>query len=331
MNIGQRALCSLTAVATAFVIALPTPTVQAQDAVKFNMSWLPQGSQSGVIVAIEKGFYEEADLSVEATRGYGGIRTTNEINEGLFEFGYGNPLGVILNQAEGGHTVMIGAINDTWPGGLCFVKERHTVETPADLKGMSVGGGQASPVQAMLPAWLELNGVAAEEVKLLQMDPAVVDASLIEGQIDAAECWLGSNKALLEERASQAGVEIGWIRYSDHQMEIYGSGLVTSEALIKDKPDLVQRFVQATYRGYDYARENPEEATDILLKHFPVLSRDVTLKQVLETNELIEGPGQLGWMEQEKMARTLEFLASAYDLAERVSVDDIYTTQFIQQ
>jgi NitT/TauT family transport system substrate-binding protein len=196
---------------------------------------------------------------------------------------------------------------------------------------MSVGGGQASPVQVMLPAWLERNGVAAADVELLQMDPAVVDASLIEGQIDAAECWLGSNKALLEERASQAGVEIGWIRYSDHEMDIYGSGLVTSEALIEKNPDLVRRFVQATYRGYDYARESPEEATDILLKHFPVLSRDVTLKQVIETNELIEGPGPLGWMEQDKMERTLEFLASAYDLTGGVSVDDIYTTEFLEQ
>jgi NitT/TauT family transport system substrate-binding protein len=331
MKVSQRALCSLSAVAAAFLLALLIPSVQAQDAVKFNMSWLPQGSQSGVIVAIDKGFYDEVDLSVEATRGYGGIRTTNEINEGLFEFGYGNPLGVILNRAEDGRTVMIGAINDTWPGGLCFVKERHTVETPADLKGMSVGGGQASPVQVMLPAWLERNGVAAADVELLQMDPAVVDASLIEGQIDAAECWLGSNKALLEERASQAGVEIGWIRYSDHEMDIYGSGLVTSEALIEKNPDLVRRFVQATYRGYDYARESPEEATDILLKHFPVLSRDVTLKQVIETNELIEGPGPLGWMEQDKMERTLEFLASAYDLTGGVSVDDIYTTEFLEQ
>lgn len=332
MKYQSKTLKLAAALAATFAVAGMTMTHEAEaaDKVTFNMAWLPQGSMSGIAVAIGKGFYEEAGLEVEAVRGFGGIRTTNEIDQGLFEFGYGNPLGVILNRSKGGKTRLVGAINDRWPAGLCFVKEHHDLKTPADLAGLTIGGGQYSPVQVMMPAWLERNGVSRDSVKLLQMDPAVVDASLIEGKIDAAECWEGSNKALIEKRAREAGLTIDWVEYEQHNLDIYGSGLVTSDKLIDENPDLVQRFVTATYRGYAYANEHPQEATDILVKLFPVLAPDVTMQQVKETTDLLKGPGPMGDMTEEKMASTLEFLKSAYSVTEDINVADIYTTRFVK-
>ena len=55
---------------TAFLLVglVGTPVANAADSITFNMSWLPQGSMSGVITAIEKGFYSEVGLDVEAVR-----------------------------------------------------------------------------------------------------------------------------------------------------------------------------------------------------------------------------------------------------------------------
>lgn len=91
---------------------------EAADKIKFNMSWLPQGSVGGILVGIDKGFYREVGIEVQAVRGFGGLRTVNEIDQGQFEFGYGNPVGVVLNRAKGGNTRMIGTINSRWPAGL---------------------------------------------------------------------------------------------------------------------------------------------------------------------------------------------------------------------
>ena len=43
-------------------------TNQSSNRVTFNMSWLPQGSMSGVIVAIDQGFYREVGLEVSDAR-----------------------------------------------------------------------------------------------------------------------------------------------------------------------------------------------------------------------------------------------------------------------
>ena len=316
---------------TAFLLVglVGTPVANAADSITFNMSWLPQGSMSGVITAIEKGFYSEVGLDVEAVRGYGGGRTTNEIDQGLFEFGYGNPLNMVLNRSKGGKTRIVGAINQHWPAGLCHVRERHKLDAPSDLKGITVGGGSYSPVHVMLPVWLELNGESRDAVTLLKMDGAVVDVSLVEGKIDAAECWLGSNKALIEKLAKQAALTVGFLNYSDFNFDILGSGIVTSDKVIAENPDKVRRFVTATYRGYAYANANPEEATDYLLKQFPVLDRDVTLQQVKETVDLMAGSGKLGMIDPAQVQRTIEFVGPAYGI-DSVAAEDLYTNDFLQ-
>jgi len=49
-------------------------------------------------------------------------------------------LAVILNRSQGGKAKMVSAINQGWPAALCYVKGRHSIETPADLRGLTVGG-----------------------------------------------------------------------------------------------------------------------------------------------------------------------------------------------
>lgn len=297
--------------------------------VKFNMAWLPQGSQIGVIAAIDKGFYRDAGLEVEAVRGFGGIRTANEVDQGMFEFGYGDPVSVALNRANGGGARLIGVINERWPAGLCFLRERHALARPADLKGLKIGGGQNSAVQMLLPVWLERNGVNRTAVQILQLNPSVIVTSLIEGKIDAAECWRANSWPVFEREARRAGLTLDWLEYGRFNLDIYGSGLITSDRLIRARPELVRHFVQATYRGYRYAMEHPDEARSIMLKRYPVLDPAVTEEQIHELVELMRGPGPLGGIDPQKMARTFAFIASGYPLAGKVSADDLYTREFV--
>lgn len=308
-----------------------TPATGAElTPVTFNMSWLPQGSMAGVIVAMDQGFYAEEGLEVSVTRGFGGIRTMNELDQGMFEFGYGDPLAVILNRSNGGSTRIIGALNQRWPAGLCYIAERHSVSSPADLAGLVVGGGQNSPVQAMLPAWLEANDLPRDTVTMMQLDPSVIAASLIEGDIDAGECWLGNSLAVYQKRAAEAGLSIGWIEYSQFNLDIYGSGLATTDKMIAEQPELVDGFVRATYRGYAWMREHPVLATDIMVREFPVLDRAVTAQQIVEMSELLGGEGQLGMLEEDKVSNTLAFLSAAYEVDAGLTTGDVYTARFIQ-
>ena len=301
----------------------------ALETVTFNMGWLPQGSSSGVNVAIGLGYFEEVGLDVRASRGFGGTRTVNEVDQGLFDFGNADVLAVVLNRSNGGQTRMIGVVNSRWPGGLCYVNERHQLREPSDLQGLTLGGGPSSPVQVIIPMWLERNGLPRDSVQLMQLDPAIVTNSLIEETIDVSECWLGASMPIFHKRAAEAGLTIGWLEYSKFNFDVYGIGLVTSDRLIENRPDVVQRFVQAAYRGYAYMIANPEEAAEIIVESHPALDRAIVLAQLRQTIDLFGDTAVMGWLEEEKIAGTLDILRSAYAIDESITSGDIYTTAFL--
>ncbi len=308
-------------------------TVLALDKATFNMSWLPQGSTVGVVVGIKKGFYKEVGIDAKAIRGYGGNRTANELDQEMFEFAFGNPVGMIFANSKGGNVKMVAALYDEWPGALCYIKEAREPRSIEDLKGMTIGGGSYSPVHNVVPAWLKKNGFPIDHVKLLRMNPEVITVSLIEGKIDLAECWAGSNRPLIKQVAKRNDKTAGWLDYKKFNLNIYGSGLATTTKLIANNPDLVRRFTKATLRGYKYARENPEESADLYMKGYPTLERGILLEQITDMSEFTrpkDSTHPLGWMREDRWKETVSFISNAYNLKKQVKTSDMYTNEFLK-
>jgi NitT/TauT family transport system substrate-binding protein len=296
----------------------------------YNMSWLPQGSSVGVAVALDKGWFKQAGLDVTIIRGYGGNRTANELDQGQFEVGYVDPISLVLNRSNGGKIKLIGAINARWPAGICYAPSRHDAKTIDDLKGLVMGGGSASPVQNVVPAWLELNGKPRDLIHMLRMDPAVVDTSFVEGRVDLAECWRGSNRSVIKKQAMAAGIEIKWMEYSNNNLDAYGSGFAAREELINAKPEMLRKFLRESYRGYDFAQSNPDEAADIMVKQYPSLDRLVVLDQIQDINDLIVEPSSpLGFLNEGRMSKTVAFVDKAFDLKGKVPVQATYTNDIL--
>ncbi|MBB4799281.1 NitT/TauT family transport system substrate-binding protein [Brevundimonas bullata] len=309
--------------------ALKTTPREDVRTVRFNMAWLPQGSMAGVFVAMDKGYFADAGLNVEPVRGFGGIRTANELDQGMFEFAYLDPLSVALNRSKGGAARMIGGINMKLPAGACFVKERHTITAPADLAGLRFGAGQSSAIQTLMPAWLQDNGVDPARVEQIQLDPAIVVSSLVEGRIDAAECWLGNSMALFDKAAKAKGVSIGRIAYADFGLDVYGSGLATRDALIDSDPELVRAFTQAAYRGYAEAARDPQAALAIIRRHYPLLDEAVTERQIRETAELMAAEGGSYRLKPEKIERTVTTLQANGQLKDFDATETLFTNAFV--
>jgi NitT/TauT family transport system substrate-binding protein len=329
----MRQTMKLASLAAAFAV-LTAGAAHAQEKVTYNMAWLPQGSSIGVMVAQERGYFREAGLDASIVRGYGGNRTANELDQGQFQFGYVDPISLILNRSNGGHIRMIGAINTRWPAGVCYVTKRNQPKSIDDLKGLSLGGGAGSPVHNVVPAWLEMNGKPRDFIKLVRLDPAVVDASFMEGKTDLAECWQASNRPVLAKMAASAGVQVGWLSYSDFGLNAYRSGFATSDELIQKKPETVRKFLRASYRGFQEAFANPEAAADILVKMFPASDRAIALAQIRETADIMNDPQTkaqgLGFLREDRMAATLQFVDKAYNVAGKVKLADIYTNSFLK-
>ena len=205
---------------------------------------------------------------------------------------------------------------------------------PREAFRAQLGGGSASPVHNVVPAWLEMNGKPRDFIRLLRLDPAVISSSLVEGKIDLVECWKASDRAVMQRTAAASNLKVAWIDYADYGLNAYGSGFAASEATINGKPELVRRFLRGAYRGFQEAIANPEQAADTLVKMFPIVDRGLALQQIREIGELIQDPGAgqpgLGYIRDDRIRSTLGFVDKAYDLKGKVRAEDIYTNQLLK-
>ncbi|HEX7909637.1 MAG TPA: ABC transporter substrate-binding protein [Paraburkholderia sp.] len=309
-------------------------SAQAADTVRVNLAWLPQGSTGGILLAQAKGYYREAGLDVSVMRGYGGQRTVNEVDGGLFEFGYGDPLSVMLNRAHGGHAVMVGAINTRWPGAMCYLERPgFKVNSLKDLAGLTLGGGGASPVQNIMPAWLKQNGMAPDAIRTVRLDPAVINTALLQKRIDLSECWEGASLPVQAALAKRAGQQLGHVYYRDFGLDMMGNGIVTTDTFVAQHSDVVKRFLDATYRGYALMREHPQQAADAIAAQYPVLDKAILLQQIVETNGLIvDDPAghKIGWLRPARMDATAAFVSRAFGTGAKVKAVDVYTNRFVE-
>jgi NitT/TauT family transport system substrate-binding protein len=321
------------AIATLLVAA--SVAAHAEEKLTYKMSWLPQGSSIGVAVAADQGWFKTDGLEVALIRGYGGNRTANELDQGQFEIGYVDPISLVLNRANGGKIRLIGAINTQWPAGICFAPSRHAVKSLDDLRGLTMGGGSASPVHNVVPAWLELNGKPRDYIRMLRLDPAVIDSSFVEGKVDLAECWRASNLPIVKKLMRAANLSVDWITYNDYKLDAYGSGFAAREDLIDKKADVLRKFLKASYRGYEFARSNPDQAAGLMVKMFPTLDRGIVLDQIRDINELIldqpVAAKGLGYLRDDRMASTVAFVDKAFDMKGKIKVQDTYTNALLEK
>jgi NitT/TauT family transport system substrate-binding protein len=138
---------------------------------------------------------------------------------------------------------------------------------------------------------------------------------------------------VLKKQAVTAGVTLAWIEYSAYGLDSYGSGFAAREETIAKKPEVLRNFLRMSYRGYDFARANPDQAADIMVKQFPTVDRGIVLEQIQDINQLIVDKGAsdkgLGYMGEDRMKKSFAFISNAFDLKDKVALSDIYTNTLL--
>ncbi len=168
---------------------------------------------------------------------------------------------------------------------------KDKVKTVADLRGMKVGfstPGAASWYMGSL--FLKKAGLDPEkDVQYVSLggDPGVIYIALKTGRVDAFSAWEPTTTRVIEEGVAYPLVPI-W-EPQEHRKWIgekaLSMTLVTREDVIKDKPDLVRRMVNAHKKGLNFIRTRSSgEIADVVLKNpktaeqFKGLDRDLIMK-----------------------------------------------------
>jgi ABC-type nitrate/sulfonate/bicarbonate transport system substrate-binding protein len=299
--------------ATATPTATPASTSEATLApasLTFMAGFKPQANLPfvGSYVAQEKGFFQEQGLTVKIEHS----RTSGEefrfLAVGQVQITTADAA-VVLERRSGDPAVPLVAvalIGQTGQQGFAVLADSG-IQTPKDWEGKTFGYKGSQPTPDYL-AIVDAEGVDRGKIQEVRVgyEPQV----LTEKTVDILAVFLSNEPDTLE----RLGYQVRTFDPADYGVPTLGLTYVTSESYLQEHPDIVQRFLKAVLHGIYYAKDNPDEAIDIVLKYAPEEQREHQ-RFMFETElaAALTGAAQengIGWM-------TAEQWQALYDMLER--------------
>ena len=285
------------------------------EKVRLQLKWRHQFQFAGYYAAVDKGYFSDEGLEVTLVEGRPGIIPAQTLARGEADFAVDTP-GVMLQRQQGLPIVVLAAIFQHSPT-IILSRLDSGISTPHDLRGkrIMIEAGTDPEFLAMLAN----EGMGPESCTLVPHSWTIDD--LIQGRVDAQSAYVTDEPRGMMRR----GVASGIIRPMNYSIDFYGDCLVTSEALAHGRPELVERFLRATRRGWRYAMAHPREiATLILSRYSQVKPLDDLLYEAEAMRELIQPElVEIGHMNTERWRQIAGSFEKYGLLKPGFSVDDM--------
>ncbi len=252
----------------------------AAEQVTLRLRWKPQFQFAGYYMALEKGFYRDAGLDVQIIAAEPGMAgSIDYVLQGQADFGIANS-GIVRERAAGKPLVALAAIGQHAPA-VWLVRADSGIHSLHDLVGrrlMAIPGGFSESIELFAPFLLE--GIDMHSLTTLPTSYSV--DSLINGEADAINAYVSNEPFQLQAK----GVDYRVIRPRSYGVDFYSDILFTTEKYIAENPELVQRFLDASLKGWRYALNNIEPSVDTIKEKY---AKDRRREHLLyEANTLLE-------------------------------------------
>ena len=240
----------------------------AADQVTVQLDWIVRANHAMFFVGKDKGYFAKNDIDVTNIRkGTGSTDALRLIANGNATFGFGDLPTLMVGRTQGLNNTAIVAVNQKSPMAMISVKARKPLTKPSDLKGMNIGVHPSGSTYVFLKAFFAKNGISFDDVKQSTVAPPY-ENYLVLGRVDAVPGYIDAEVPELESKTGGPG-SLSILQGTDFGLVNFGSGLFTSDKLIAEKPDLVQRFVKGYLEAFKFVIENPKETIDIVVKMNP--------------------------------------------------------------
>ena len=290
----------------------------ANEKVVVQLSWHHQFQFAGYYAAIAKGFYQNKGIDVELKAIQQGMSAVNEVIENRAQFSQSGA-GLILDLAEGKEVAVIATTFQNSPI-IFLTTDQSNINNVQEIKNKRVmlsPGYQSIELLVLLQKF----GLTNKVDKLLSSFDI---SDLVNGNTDTFNAYLSNEPYLLE----LMGITPIIIDPKDYDIHFYGDLIFTTQQYIKEKPEVVAAFREATLEGWKYAINHPEEIIDLIIKDYGTTKTKDHLRY--EANILRERMKldfvEIGHMNKERWSRNIEQFKSMGLLKQPINLDKfIYT------
>jgi NitT/TauT family transport system substrate-binding protein len=304
-------------IAVASLVAGLSSAAVAAEKVTFMIDWLPAGDKAVPYLAVQKGLFAAEGLEVTIQSGRGSSDVVTKLGTGAADIGTGGLSALLQAKAETKVPVKAVMSNYTKQPDAIFTTEGSGIASLKDVSGKKIATATFSSSNVAWPLVLQTIGVDPAKVDLLKVDPGALAPMLASGQVVATINWITVAPAF-EKALAESKKTLKVIQWSDYGYEGYGQSVFVSDRVLKERPEVVKKFLRAYVKATDMAIADPKTAVAALKASVPEIDAAVAEKQFLASvplmvNDIAKKDG-VGAFEKALLAKTWEWTAKAQNI-----------------
>jgi len=241
----------LMAAGGACALGLAAGPVRAADPLRVGKAIASSFPFSGFDLGVEKGIFASENLDVVVSTFRGDGQMQQALAAGAIDAGAGSGPG--MGYASKGVPARAVASLASEPRNMCLVVMSDKIKTVADLKGQRIGVSTGGSLTEWLARAISAReGWGPDGVEVVPMgEPRARNIAMKAGELQASVTSTEEGLDLQERGAGRILMNFGDIVPDFHTHVIFAT-----DALIKNKPDVLRRFLRGWFKTVAYMRAN---------------------------------------------------------------------------
>ena len=326
--------CCLTTMAALLIIVPGVARSQGRplDRVSVRADVFYYGAHVPIMLGIVDGIYKKHGIDATFATGRGSGTTIQTVANMSDQFGFADGATLVRLAAQGLRAKQIVGILQVGSNSVMTLPDSG-ITKPQDLNGKTTGFAPGSATDQIFPAFAKKAGIDFPSIKGLSVDPPTPDNLFLLKKIDFNIALAAAQLPILQEKC---GCKLNVIRFSDYGLSLMSNGIVASDRIIAENPDLVRRFAAATVEALGAAVANPQHGLDAFMQYAQNsgLSRSVVTEQWNEAMKLLHTPRTkdkpIGAMDEKDWQDTIDLLVEYVNLPKgTVAPSLVFTNEFL--
>ena len=265
------------------------------------LEWFPNVDHIPILSGMNEGFFYNEDLELHVMTPVNHEAGIELASVGKLDFALTEPIHIPSARAKGLSIVAIGKYFETGFGIMTVGRDINSLK---DLRGKKIAVSLQTHANLIVKAMLHHNsGIALSEndLEFVEAGYYLVDP-LVEKKADAA-FGVFENYEMVE--AKYRGLdEIKLFKFTDYGVPSYGYlAFVTSERSIRDKKEIISKFLRAIKNSVKFTLNNPQESLESFLEALPVLNNELNRRIYSATLRCYRDDTSLNLEEWDRLAK----------------------------
>jgi len=292
-------------------------TTKPMDKVSLQLMWVDQFQFAGYYMAKEKGFYKEAGLDVEIKKFRKKMNTVNEVMSSRATYGIGRS-SLIRSRSDGEKVVLLLAIFQSSPFALIGT-DITNIKSIKDFKGKKIMLTRDASDAASIRAMIMSSGIKEKDIVILEHSFNFND--LLDAKVDLYAGYTTNETYNLQEK----NIPYRIFSPKDEGFDFYSDILFTSQKELDENPKRLEKFIDASLKGWRYAFENTEESIKLVHEKYNSSNKSIEALRY-EANELkklafVDGV-KFGEISEERVTRIYDIYKILGLAKDRIDMDE---------